>query len=147
MNMNILPSNRFAFMAVIDPDQNGAGTINTGWLDAGDVDSFLAMIMAGTMETGSTIDAKFEQAKDSSGTDAKDVDGKAITQLTEAGGDSDKQALINCMIDDLDVENGFSHVRLSLTVAAAASDSAAFVIGLDARYQPASHVASVAEVV
>ena len=147
MNLNILPSNEAVLIGVIDPDLNTAATYTTGWIDMGIFDAIQAIILAGTLGTSATLDAKLEQATDGSGTGAKDISGKAITQLTDAGSDSDKQAIINCRSDELDVANGFSHVRLSMTVAVASSDSAAVVLGHHARYQPQADLASVDEVV
>lgn len=147
MNPNILPSNEAVLVGVIDPDLNAAGTLTTGWINMGLFGTIQAIIMAGALGTNATLDAKLQQATDSSGTGAKDIAGKAITQLTEAGADSDKQAIINCRSDELDVNNDFSHVRLSMTVAVASSDSGAVVLGHHARYQPATDITSVAEVV
>ncbi|MEM1421824.1 MAG: hypothetical protein AAGF51_14570, partial [Pseudomonadota bacterium] len=89
--------------------------------------------------------AKIEQATSDTGTGAKDVDGKAVTAITE----DDKQAIINLNVDELDIANDFSHVRLSITVGTAASDISGLLIGLDARYGPASDndAASVVEIV
>ena len=67
--------------------------------------------------------------------------------LSDAGGDSDKQALINCYQQDLDIADGFTHVRLSLTVGTASSDAAGLVVGVDARYKPGTQDAAVAETV
>lgn len=149
MNANVKPSDRAAIVGVIDPDLNTAGTVTTGWVDMADWGSLLAIVAAGALGTGATLDAKLEQAQDSSGTDAKDITGKAITQLTAAGSDSDKQALINLFADELDINNGFTHVRLSMTIATASSDSAGFLIGLDPRKDVASanDAASVDEIV
>ncbi len=147
MNPNIKPSDRAVLVGVIDPDLNAAGTLTTGWINMGLFESIMAIIFAGALGTSATLDAKLEQATDSSGTGAKDISGKAITQLTEAGTDSDKQAIINCRSDELDVNNSFCYVRLSMTVAVASSDSCAAVLGLDARYQPAADATTVAEVV
>ena len=147
MNPNIKPSDEAVLVGVIDPDLNTAATYTTGWINMGLFEAIQAIILAGALGTSATLDAKLQQATDSSGTGAKDISGKAITQLTEAGGDSDKQAIINCRSDELDVNNGFSHVRLSMTVATASSDSGAVVLGHHARYQPATDIASVAEVI
>lgn len=145
----LLPSERAAVVGVIDPDANTAATYTTGWISMSDFQSIMAVIMAGALGTSGTLDAKLEQATDSSGTGAKDVAGSDITQLTQAGTDSDKQAIIQCNTEDLDLANDFSHVRLSMTVAAATSDCAAIVIGFDPRYAPASNndLASVDEIV
>ncbi|MDZ7711700.1 MAG: hypothetical protein U5L06_00605 [Rhodovibrio sp.] len=148
MLTNVLPSDRVTVADVIDPDAYSTGTQTTGWINMEDFHAILAIVMAGTLGTSATIDAKLEQAQDGSGTGAKDVSGKAITQLTQAGPDeSDKQALINCYQRDLDIANGFTHVRLSLTVGTASSDAAGLVVGVDARYKPGTQDAAVAETV
>ncbi len=145
----VRPSDRAAVVGVIDPDAYGTGTETTGWIDMGKYSALLALIMAGTLGSSATLDAKIEQAQDGSGTGAKDVSGAAITQLTKAGGDDDKQALINLWSEDLDVDNGFTHVRLSMTVGTAASDAGAVVLGMDKRHDAAAEgdLASVAEIV
>lgn len=144
------PSEEAAVVGVIDPDANTAATYTTGWIDMADFSKIMAIVMAGTLGSSATVDAKLEQASDSSGTGAKDVSGSAITQLTQAGtDDSDKQAIIECFAEDLDLANDFTHVRLSMTVGAATSDSGAVVLGFAPRYAPASDhdAASVAEIV
>lgn len=147
---NTLPSDRAAIVAVMDPDVTAAGTVETGWVSAADFERFMAIIMAGTLGSGASLDAKIEQATDDTGTDAKDVTGKAITQMTQAGtNQSDTQAIINLNVDELDIANAFTHIRLSVTVAGATSDAAALLLGFDARELPASvsDAASVGEIV
>ena len=148
-NQNILPSMRAAVVGVIDPDAYAAAAVSSGWIDASEFHDFMALVMAGTFGTNGTIDAKLEQATDGSGTGAKDIAGKAITQLTDAGTDDDKQAIINLRMDELDVNNTFTHFRLTVTVAVATSDMGAVVLGMSPRYGPASDndLASVDEIV
>lgn len=146
MNANILPSNQAVLAGVIDPDAYAADTYTTGWVSLAIFDAIQAIIMTGTLGTSATVDAKLEQASDGSGTGAKDVSGKAITQLVKASNDDD-QAIINCRSDELDVANSFTHVRLSVTVGTATSDMGALVLGHYARHQPAADLASVVEVV
>lgn len=148
MNSNILPSDRVRVMGVIDPDVTAAGTVTTGWVSMADFGSVMAIVMAGTLGSSATVDAKLEQASDSSGTGAKDISGKAITQMTQAGTDqSDDQAIINCRSEELDVDNSFTHVRLSITVGTATSDVGGILLGLDARYEPTADAATVGEIV
>lgn len=128
---NVKPSDRVGVVAAIDPDVTTASTVTTGWIDMAKWGAIMAVVMAGTLGASATLDAKLEQAKDTSGTSAKDIAGKAITQLTQAGNDSDKQSIINCFQQDLDIDNGFTHVRLSLTVGIATSDAGAIVLGFD----------------
>ncbi len=138
MTPNSLPSERAGLVGVIKPDATTAGTVTTAWVPAKNFHSFLAVVMAGDLGTGATVNAKLQQATDISGTGAKDITGKAITALTEAGTDSNKQALINLRAEQLDVDGGFAFVRLSLTVATATSDVAALLFGFDARFGPAT---------
>lgn len=147
--MNRLPSEKVAIGGVIDPDVTTASTVVSDYMSMADFESAMAIILAGTLGTNATLDAKLVQATDSSGTGSKDITGKAITQLTEAGTDSDKQAIINCRAEELDVANGFTHVALSMTVAVATSDVGGILLGLNARSEPASDndLASVDEIV
>ena len=147
MNSNILPSNRGVVAATIDPDAYTAAAYTSDYVSMATYETMQAIVMVGTMASTSTVDAKLVQATDSSGTGVKDITGKAITQLTEAGTDSDKQAIINCRSDELDVAGGFTHVALVMTVGTAASDAGAILLGFDARYQPATDLASVDEVI
>lgn len=139
MNSNVKPSDRVAIVGTIDPDVTTASTVTTGWVDMKNFGAVMAVIMAGTLGSSATIDAKLEQATDGSGTGAKDIAGKAIGQLTQAGtNDSDKQAVINCFAEELDLANDFTHVRLSLTVGTATSDAGAVLLGFDPRKDVAS---------
>ena len=144
-----LPSELAAVVAVIDPDANTAATYTTGWISMADFATIMAVIMAGDLGASATLDAKLEQASDGSGTGAKDITGAAITQMTQAGGDSNKQAILQCYAEDMDIGSDFTHVRLSMTVATATSDCSAVVMGMGARYGPASDhdAASVSEIV
>lgn len=139
------PSDRICLVGVIDPDANAAATYLTVWVDAGLYETFMALISAGDIGTNGTIDAKLRQATDSSGTGAKDITGKAITQLTQAGTDkSNKQAFINLESEDLDTANGFRWVALSMTVATATSDAAGYLFALNPKYD-FTHMSSVIE--
>lgn len=147
MNLNVLPSDRARLVGVIDPDAYAASTVTTGWIEAKDYASFLAVVSAGDLGASATLDAKLEQAQDSGGTGAKNITGKSIAQLTQAGTDSNKQALINLRPEELDTDNKFTHFRLSMTVAVATSDAGGFVLGFDARYEPGADLAAVDEIV
>lgn len=104
---NAKGSELFSVLATIDPASQAVGTAATGWISAGNHHNLLALIQSGALGTGATLDAKLQQAQDASGTGAKDLTGKAITQLTQAASGSAKQALINLRPDDLDVANGY----------------------------------------
>jgi hypothetical protein len=149
MNLNLKASEQVAVVGNIDPDAYAASTVTTGWIAAKNFHRFLAIVQAGDLGASATLDAKLQQASDGSGTGAKDITGKAITQLTQAGTDSNKQALINLRPDELDLDNGFTHFRLSMTVAVATSDAGGIVLGVGPRSGPAqdSDDAAVDEIV
>lgn len=132
--LNQIANEGVGLVGAINPDVTVASTVTTGWIDAGVFQTYLAVVSLGTLGTSATVDAKLEQASDSGGTGAKDVTGKAITQLTQAGTDaSDSEATISLRGTELDLVNEFTHFRLSVTVAAATSDIAGYVFGVDAR--------------
>lgn len=138
MNGNLNPSMAAAVVGIINPVSQAAGTVTTGWVDMQKFGALLALLAVGALGASATVDAKIQQATDGSGTGAKDVTGSAITQLTKAGTDDNKQALINLRQEDLDKNNGFRFARLSVTVGTAASLIAATVLGLNARYGAAT---------
>ena len=137
MYQNLKLSDRTAILGTIDPASTAAGTVLTAWVPVAKFHSFAAILLTGALGASATVDAKLRQATDSSGTGAKDITGKSITQLVKASHDN-KQAVIECKADDLDTAGGFTHVALSVTVGTAASLLAAVLLGHNARFQPAS---------
>ena len=144
---NAKGSELLSVLATIDPAAQAAGTLTTGWISVANHHGFLSIVQTGVLGTSATVDAKWQQALDNSGTSAKDITGKAITQIVKATGDN-KQALINVKPEELDTVNGFGFVRLSVTVGVAASQTSAQVLGLNPRFAPAdaSNQAAVVQV-
>ena len=145
---NAKGSELLAILATIDPASQAAGSVSTGWISVANHHGLLAVIQTGVLGTGATVDAKVQQALDATGTSAKDITGKAITQIVKASGDN-KQVLINARPEELDTVNGFGFVRLSVTVGVAASIVAAQVLGVNPRVLPAdsANQASVIQVI
>ena len=145
---NSLPSERAAIVATIDPDAYANSTYTSDWVDMSMFDTIMAIIMVGDLGAETDLDAKLEQATSSGGAGAKDVTGKAITALTHSPVQSDCQSIINCRAEELDVNNGFRYVRLSITNDVT-SDFGAVILGFDPRQLPASNndLASVVEIV
>ena len=133
---NSKASEMLAVLATIDPASQAAGALSTGWVSVANHLGFLAMVQTGVLGTAATVDAKLQQALDSSGTGAKDISGKAITQIVKATGDN-KQALINVKPEELDTVNGFGFVRVTVTVGVAASITSAQLLGVNPRFAPA----------
>lgn len=148
MNVNAKFSEQVAILDTIDPASTAASTVVTAYVPVANFHRIAALLQTGALGTSATVDAKLRQATDSSGTSAKDITGKAITQLVKAN-DDNKQVVIECAADDLDTANSFTHVALSVTVGTAASLISAVLMGTAARYEPASafNQAAVAELV
>ena len=96
------------------------------------------IIHTGVMAGTSTIDAVVHQAVDTAGSGTpKHLDtSKAITQLTQAGGDSNKDVAIEVQTEELDVDGGFDCIALGYTVGAAASIMSIEIYGLEPRFKP-----------
>lgn len=137
MQGNLNPSARAAIAGFLPPASVGVGTATTGWVDMRTFFALLALINVGAFGVNGTIDAKIQQAMDGTGAGAKDVAGSAITQLLAAGGNN-RQVAIDIRPEDLDKNNGFKFVRLSLTVGTAATLVSAVLMGLDPRYGTAA---------
>lgn len=130
-------TDRVAVLGTIDPISQAAGTAVTAWIPMDKWHSVAAILMTGVLGASATVDARLRQATDGSGTGAKDVVGKSITQLVKASHDG-KQAILQCTGEDLDVNGGFTHVALSVTVATAASLISAVLMGTNGRFEAAS---------
>ena len=65
-----------------------------------------------------------------------DTDGAGNSNVKFAAGGNNRQAMIECRGESLDVTNGFSFVCLSVTVGTAATQLCAFLCGVNARYAP-----------
>jgi hypothetical protein len=148
MDSNVKLTEKLAVLATLDPASQSAGTVVTSWVKASDFHSIMALIQTGVLGASATVDAKLRQATDSSGTSAKDVANRSITQIVKASGDN-KQALIEMRTDELDSANGFNYVALSVTVGTASSIVGAALIGGNPRNSSCSGLnqAAVAQVV
>ena len=118
------------------PDSVAAGTVTGAYVSMKNYDRAWLVLHVGDMQATATLDCKLRQAKDSSGTSVKDVSGKAITQLTQAGGDGDQVVVIELRAEELDVNGGFEHVNYVITVANAAVELGAILFGAVTHYEP-----------
>jgi len=99
----------------------------------------VVVIQVGEMQTSATFDVDVEQATDTSGTSAKAITDKSITQMTQAGGDGDETALVEILCDELDVDNGFDCINVEVTVGTDAVEASVLVLGFCAHYEPVTH--------
>lgn len=148
MTFNVKASEQVAILAGLNPVSQAAGTANSGWVPMAQFQKLLALVQVGVFGASATVDAKLQQATTSTGTGAKDVTGKAVTQMLAAGGNN-VQAEINLDAQELDVNGGFAFVQLSITVGVAATVIGGALIGFGARLAPASDFnnASVTQIV
>lgn len=144
-----LASEVCAVAGVIDPDVTAASTVDSDYVDMSKFESAMGIAMAGTLGSSATFDASLIQATSAAGAGAKAITGKAGTQLTQAGTDSDKQVVLNVRAEELDIANNFRFVALRITVAVATSDAGGVLLGFNPAHAPASDndVASVDEIV
>ena len=103
MYPNAKGSELLAILTTLDPASQAAGTATTDWVSMALFHDLLAIVQTGSLGTSATVDAKLQQAKDVNGTGAKDVAGKALTQIVKAGGEN-KQALIDFTPDNFPLE-------------------------------------------
>jgi hypothetical protein len=146
-------SQGLAVVSCIDPDAYAAAAYNGDAVDLSKFSRALFIVMAGDLGSSATLDYKLQgSVTGSSGW--TDLSGKAITQLTEAGTDSNKQAIIEITAEELQefaksAGAAYRYVRDVMTVGTAASDCGAIGLAGGARFHPASddNLASVDEIV
>ena len=143
------PTKKIAVMGSINPQS--ATTVQTSaWVDASQFENILALVEIGVISAGGTVNATVQQATTNTGTGAKAIypgnntsgTALAIVAQTQAGGGGSSQAPINIKPDDLDVNNGFRYIQLSITPSGAAALIAGQLLGVDARYGPADALAA-----
>lgn len=137
MNPNLKFAEGHGILATLDPASQAAGTYTSNWVSLANFHNLVALIQTGVLGASATLDAKLQQATTSGGAGAKDIAGKAITQVVKASGDN-KQVSIDLRDTELDVNGGFAWVRLSITVGTAASLVNAVLLGYNPIYAPGS---------
>ena len=140
MNTSAKATDLASIVGIIEPVA-GAATYTTGWIYAGDSTSFLALVSCGT--AGTSVNAKIQQASDSSGTGAKDLSGSAITEIDGDG----ESAQIEFRANDLDTANDFTHFRLSVTTVGATNVTGGCVIATCPTNAPLAAAAKIDETV
>lgn len=126
MFTNAKPSELIDVVAAIDPDAYSAAAVSSGYADLSDYEALLAVGLVGDMVTNATFNLKLQSAVAAAG--GADVTGKAITALTKAGSDDNKQALINLRRSEVD--EGHRYVKMVRTLGTAGADSASLLLGL-----------------
>lgn len=137
---NMLFSEEHQFLAKIDV-ASYSSVQNMAWTSASGNGRFAVLIIVGAMTATGILDAKLQMATSSGGAGVIDIPGKAITQMLAAS-DSNKIRVIELKSDE--ITDGFTHIRLVLTPATAASICGAVLLGYAANYRPVTKPAFLA---
>lgn len=134
-----LPSERVAVVSVIDPADRASGTTTGDAIDMSVHDEVMFIVMVGNIVKGDTIDFKVTESATSNGTFTP-ISGKAITQLTQAGTDHNKQAIINVRASDLTAGYRYLKGRLYVTGVTGTGNNGSSVLTLafKSRYSSAT---------
>lgn len=132
MFTNAKPSELIDVVAAIDPDAYSNAAVSSGYADLSDYEALMAVGLVGDMVSSSTFDLKLQS--NTAATGGSDISGKAITQLTKAGSDDNKQAIINLRRSE--VTSGHRYVKMVRTLGTAGADSASLLLGLKGSLVP-----------
>lgn len=132
------------FLAKLDPDQRVAGAYFCNWSQMQTNHRAVVILLTGDMAQGSTLDLVVQEAQDNNGTGAQAIAGKAITQLTAAGGDGDDTVVVEVRTEEM--TPGYDFIRAVATVAGGAVDFAVQILGVVSRYPPVA-TANLTEIV
>ena len=131
MHVNQLPSEGIALLGAIGPVGLSATTVTSAaWFDISPFNQ-AALIAAVGNTDHTSLTFKLTQATSSAGAGSKDIPGKASVALAAA--DDNSQIIINVRPDELDTNNGFKFVGISVTGAGGtvASIVQALMIGVN----------------
>ena len=136
-----------AVVACTDPDAYATSDVTDDIIDMSKFEQVMFIVMAGTLGSSATVDFQVYQSTASNMASPAVISGAAITQLTEASTDSDKQAIV--VVRQSDLTSGYRYIRGTLTVGTATSDAGMVALGFYPTYGPASDydVSSVDEIV
>jgi len=109
-----LLSEQLAVVSVIDPADRASGTTLGDVIDMQMHNKLMFIVMVGNIQKPNTIDFKVTECATTGGTYVP-ISGKSITQLTQAGTDHNKQAIIN--LDASELTAGYRYVKGRLYVA------------------------------
>jgi len=118
------------------PIEKVPATYTSDWMLMSNYQRFIAVMLVGVIAAGGTVDLKLEQDDVGDGSNTKNISGKSITQLTQAGGDGDDLVGIELKTEEMDVDGGFKYVRLNLVVAVGNAFISALPLRFIANYPP-----------
>lgn len=140
-------SERDAIVACIDPDAYGTGSYAGDVIDMLYFERVIFVVMVGTLGALAVVNFAVQESILTGGAYAAMSPAKAITALTQAGTDDDKQAVVEVKADEL--TPGYRFLRGVLTITINTADAGVVALADTARWKPASNwdLASVDEIV
>lgn len=146
--MNQRLSERLAVVATIDPDAYGTGDQSTDVIDMLEHRRIMFVVMLGDFASTGKADFVVYGDTASNGAFSTAITGKAITQLTQAGSDDNKQAIVEISSEEVQAQ-GKRYIKGTLTLTTAGADAGVIAIAGDSRYEPNNvfDLASVDEIV
>lgn len=117
-------------------DALGAGTVDSAWVSMAVYHRGGLLLNVGDMAQGSTLDVSIRQATTAAGVGAKAIAAKAITQLTQAGGDGNDILFIELRSEELDVANNFDFISVRRVIANANVELGWTLLGFISRFKP-----------
>ncbi len=145
----MLLTEQLAVVGTIDPDAYGTGTYLTDAIALKDFRSFAFLVKTGDMGSGATVNFSVVGATSEGGSYTA-LSTVAITALTQAGSDGDKQAWI--VVSPIFIESlglGYTHIKGELVIGTQSVDADVTAFGFGPRFGPATDfdLASVDEIV
>lgn len=140
MDANFKLSEQIAILAALHSASQAASTVTTTWVPVANFHRMAALVDIGAAGSG-TVAVAVLQATDNAGTGSKAVTGSmtgtaVATAAPVAGGAAVVE--LSFKLDDIDANNGYGFVALQVTVAVAAVQLSALLLGHAPRIAPAS---------
>jgi hypothetical protein len=129
-------SEGFAPLVHEPADALAAAVYNSNWVSMAEYHRAVLILSVGTMAATATLNVLLQEATDATGTGAQAIVGKAITQLTQAGGDGDDLVCIELRSEEMDAANNYDFLRVQVTVANAQVELAYVLFGMISRHKP-----------
>jgi hypothetical protein len=117
-------------------DSFAISTRNSAWGNMENYHRGWLVLIVGDMAGGATLDCLLREATDVLGTGAQAIAGKAITQLTQAGGDGNDIICIELQTEEMDSANNYDFIGVRCIIAGAAVEYAYVFFACESRYNP-----------
>jgi len=122
---------RYELLDVIHPESSSTVLVGS-WVDASEAQDGFMLVTVGLIAASGTVNATLTQDDVGDGTNAKAITGKSITALADS--DDDVTIIIKWRAEELDVDNGFIYLLMTITPATSAALVSGHLYGGSNRY-------------